>query len=581
MTGHHLGTLARRLAAASSGEVAVRAGRLAERVEARRFHIGVLGEFKRGKSTLVNALVGRPVLPTGVVPVTAVATEVHLGATEEGDGDAALVELADGRSQRVALAALADYVSEARNPRNARAVARVRVQVAETLGAAGVVLVDTPGLGSVHEHQTEAARDAFGDVDAAIVVLSADSPLSEAERGLVADVAARGVPLFVAVNRCDHLDDAEVEAVASYVRDALDPVVGAGVDVFTVSARRALEARDRGFERFRGSLAAFVRDGLAAALGTSAAAELRHLAARSATELAMERAAEQLGADRLEHQLSVFETAARAIRREAAEDRIVLEHEARALAERVGDALRTGAAAAADEEWPAVLAAVEGLRGRKRDRALADAVAEATRRGVEPVRASAERTLEDGWAALGARHTERTQARADRLRATAGELFDLRLPSVPVPTVAEQRHRFSYLFLEVESPGTSVVHGLAALTAVGKARAAATRRARQRLVAELDKHAGRARSDLAQRLDRAARDFLVAMDTELDDVVRAVVETAGRVRALHDTGVAARAARERARRHLESVLADVADLPAAPAPTVHAAGGGDLRPFGR
>lgn len=42
----------------------------------RRLGVLVAGEAKRGKSTLVNPLLGRPVLPTGVIPVTAVATTV-------------------------------------------------------------------------------------------------------------------------------------------------------------------------------------------------------------------------------------------------------------------------------------------------------------------------------------------------------------------------------------------------------------------------------------------------------------------------------------------------------------------------
>jgi GTPase Era involved in 16S rRNA processing len=43
----------------------------------------VAGEAKRGKSTLVNALIGRAVLPAGVTPLTALATTVTYGADEQ------------------------------------------------------------------------------------------------------------------------------------------------------------------------------------------------------------------------------------------------------------------------------------------------------------------------------------------------------------------------------------------------------------------------------------------------------------------------------------------------------------------
>jgi ribosome biogenesis GTPase A len=70
--------LVRRLTMLCEGR-AERVLRLSERIDSQRFHIAVLGEFKRGKSTLVNALIGRELLPSGVVPLTTVATEVHFG----------------------------------------------------------------------------------------------------------------------------------------------------------------------------------------------------------------------------------------------------------------------------------------------------------------------------------------------------------------------------------------------------------------------------------------------------------------------------------------------------------------------
>src|SRR6266487_6677690 len=55
---------------------------LRDRLAARRLRVLVAGEAKRGKSTLVNALLGRPVLPTGVLPLTALATTVLYGKRE-------------------------------------------------------------------------------------------------------------------------------------------------------------------------------------------------------------------------------------------------------------------------------------------------------------------------------------------------------------------------------------------------------------------------------------------------------------------------------------------------------------------
>jgi ribosome biogenesis GTPase A len=59
--------------------VAEEARELAARVSEGRFYVACIGQFKRGKSTLLNALVGHEVVPTGFVPVTAVPTVIRFG----------------------------------------------------------------------------------------------------------------------------------------------------------------------------------------------------------------------------------------------------------------------------------------------------------------------------------------------------------------------------------------------------------------------------------------------------------------------------------------------------------------------
>lgn len=557
MQARETAILARRLADLVDGvELAARATRLSERIGAQRFHIGVLGDFKRGKSTLVNALIGRDVLPSGVVPVTTVVTEVRLGAGEPG----VTVAYVDGSTEAIDERHVADYVSEERNPGNRRGVARVVVSVPETFGAPGVVLVDTPGLGSVHEHQTAAAHDALADSDGAIVVLSVDSPLSDAERDLVVDLASRGAPLFVVVNKCDHLDASELDTVRAYVARQLERS-GVNVAPFLVSARRALGARgDRGFDAFEQALASFVRDDLAAARQATAVAELERLGARVAVMLEMERAAAHLDADRLQGQIATFETAAAAIRGRFADDRLVLDHEVDELVRSVGDALAQAATAAAAEQWPGVLAAVGTVRGRALDRALDDALTAAVRQGFEPLRLHAEHSVDRGWAVLAERFARQTQERADRLREVASELFDVRLPPASVPSVARQRRRFSYLFLHVESPGTSLGRTLVASVPLEWGRRRSLERARQRLDRELDKHAGRARYDLARRLQEAQRDFVAVMSDELDEVEHAILDAADRGRSLLESTTEEQQDREAVRGRVLALVHEIEQM---------------------
>src|SRR5437660_9771774 len=82
--------------------------------------VAVLGQFKSGKSSLLNAVLGEPVFPVGVVPVTAVVTRAAAGPDR-----IVRVTYQDGSAEEVAPARLAEFVTEAGNPGNRRQVAVV------------------------------------------------------------------------------------------------------------------------------------------------------------------------------------------------------------------------------------------------------------------------------------------------------------------------------------------------------------------------------------------------------------------------------------------------------------------------
>ncbi|MGH2895703.1 MAG: dynamin family protein, partial [Solirubrobacteraceae bacterium] len=165
------------------------------RVAQDRFNLAVLGEFKRGKSTLINALLGRELLPTGVLPLTSAVTLIA-----PGPRDRLIVHYADGRALEHPVSELPEYVTEARNPNNRLGVELARLELDHELLRAGLQLVDTPGIGSIHSHNTEVARAFLPRVDAALCVLDAGQPLADAERRLLADATRRIPRLMMVVN---------------------------------------------------------------------------------------------------------------------------------------------------------------------------------------------------------------------------------------------------------------------------------------------------------------------------------------------------------------------------------------------
>jgi hypothetical protein len=143
----------------------------------------VIGEFKQGKSLLVNALVDAPVCPVDDDISTAVPTEVHYSTTpvatlvrSTGDGD-------EGQLTRVEvpLQELAAHVSEAGNPANRQGLLRAEVGIPRKILADGMVLVDTTGVGGLSSVHTMSTLAALPTADAVLLVSDASQEYSEPE----------------------------------------------------------------------------------------------------------------------------------------------------------------------------------------------------------------------------------------------------------------------------------------------------------------------------------------------------------------------------------------------------------------
>jgi GTP-binding protein EngB required for normal cell division len=209
----------------------LRAGRA--RLAQARFNLAVLGEFKRGKSTLINALLGREVLPTGVVPLTSMVTVIC-----HGPRDRLIVHYRDGRETEHPVSELAHFATEHGNPHNRLGVELTTVELPAELLVDGLQLIDTPGIGSVHEHNTAVAWGFLPRVDAAVCVLTADQPFAQSEREFFAAAAARVPRLLLVVNKIDHLQRGERQVALEFIEGAADELLAASeVEYFALSAR--------------------------------------------------------------------------------------------------------------------------------------------------------------------------------------------------------------------------------------------------------------------------------------------------------------------------------------------------------
>ncbi|MGI5951913.1 MAG: dynamin family protein, partial [Brooklawnia sp.] len=162
----------------------------------------VVGEFKQGKSKLINALVNAPVCPIDDDIATSVPTAVGYG-----DEPAAAVLLRSGEDddltaeivrQPVALDDLAQYVSEKGNPGNERHLISAEVVLPRELLRGGLRLVDSPGVGSLDSTKALATLSALSSAHAVLLVSDASQEYTEPEIRLLKN-AMRICPNVAAV----------------------------------------------------------------------------------------------------------------------------------------------------------------------------------------------------------------------------------------------------------------------------------------------------------------------------------------------------------------------------------------------
>jgi small GTP-binding protein len=216
-------------------------GRLAED----RFNLVVVGRFSRGKSTLMNAMLGTNRLPTGIVPVTSVITTVSYASEER----VVLHYLHTRLFLDVPISELAEHITERGNPGNVRRIRTAEVQLPAELLRRGFYFIDTPGLGSSIVENTRTTEDFLPEADAFVLVTSYEGSLTEEESRILEDIHRSGRRVFVVVNKQDCVDDAERAEALAHLGARLAAILGAlPQEVYSLSARQALEARLAGDE---------------------------------------------------------------------------------------------------------------------------------------------------------------------------------------------------------------------------------------------------------------------------------------------------------------------------------------------
>ena len=419
----------------------VRFRALHRRLEHERLQLAVLGQFKRGKSTFINALLGDDLLPTGVIPLTAVATFIAWRreplVVVHFQDESPAQEIA-GHTADDIRNALFRFVAEEANPGNRLGVERVDLLYPANILANGVVIIDTPGVGSTLRHNTEAALKVLPECDAAFFVISPDPPITEVELNYLHRLKSKTGPVFFILNKADYLRPDEKRSVVEFIRKVLAEKSLAETDerIFCISARDGLDAkRNANKQILEASGVAELEDHL---VRTLAREKIRWLeeAVRSKTTDILAQASSELCLRMRTLNMPIEELAAKS---EVFQDTLgSIEHQRRITRDLLaGDHRRLREAL--DARIERLHKEIAGKLVRAIDAALSDAISrvseEVTRRALSGAMheefEAAREPLVSGFAADAGTALrdckDRVDALVDRVRRTAAEIFDVPL----------------------------------------------------------------------------------------------------------------------------------------------------------
>jgi len=205
------------------------------------FQIVILGQFKRGKTSLINALFGESILPVAVVPLTSVITIITYGEDERYT-----VRFLNGEERSIKKENLAEYITEPENPKNEKGVEQVIIHYPNEYLKKGIQIIDTPGVGSVYVHNTDTSYDFIPRADAGIFVVTADPPISESELQLLVHAKDYLARMIFVINKIDQVEETDRQQSLDFTRKIIEDAVGHDhLPFFQISAKLALDGHSQ------------------------------------------------------------------------------------------------------------------------------------------------------------------------------------------------------------------------------------------------------------------------------------------------------------------------------------------------
>ncbi|MEM1167541.1 MAG: dynamin family protein [Cyanobacteria bacterium P01_H01_bin.35] len=197
--------------------------------------IVICGEYKKGKSSLTNALLNEP----GLFPVDVDVTTSLVSTITHGEREKIMVVLGkpgEEKSKNIEITReeISDYVTEQKNKNNTKNARMLVIESPNQQLENGLVLVDTPGVGGLNTNHTDITYAFIPNADVILFVSDVDKPLSQPELDFIKMIREHNQNLVYVVTKTDLVDENNYEAIVENNRQKLTKISQCSPEEITI-----------------------------------------------------------------------------------------------------------------------------------------------------------------------------------------------------------------------------------------------------------------------------------------------------------------------------------------------------------
>jgi GTPase SAR1 family protein len=504
---------------------------LREKVSNNVFNLVILGQFKRGKTTLINALLGAEILPTGVVPLTSIPTIIQYGKAFRTK-----VLFEDGRVKEIRHENLHLYVTEKGNPKNEKQVSEVIITYPSEYLKDGVRLIDTPGVGSVYQHNTDVAYMYLPKSDAAVFMLSVDQPVSQSEIEFLRDVREYSDRIFFLLNKIDYVRNSDdLDESINFTKATLKECMDSDIRLFPASARLGLDGKLSGSREtieesalspFEDALNRFLMEEKARVLIQSVSNTLNRHLSQALLELELEMKSLSTPVEELNEKIRLFEKKKNEVMKQKREFDMLLDGEVNNI---IKETIDTDLEKFKKELTERLVPEIErlfnenkSLSARKLNKLLEGFIIDEVKNAYNNWRGREDGKIASLFEQVCDRFMERINDIASEILRFSSKLFSIRLEIGSIAEVWSRESGFYYKFkdepVSLELLRSSVIFALPGFIS----NRVIAKKIKEFLHEMIDKQGGRVRFDFTERLQKSKLDFRWKMLQRIEATIEGI-----------------------------------------------------------